>query len=71
MQVSRQITSKVRSWGKKSWCHPGPLGMRRVFVGSRALGLGPGCELFEVSLRDCIWLMIMVGIPGQGPGFQV
>lgn len=40
MQVSRQMTSKVRSWGKKSWWHTGLWACSMVFVGSLALGIG-------------------------------
>lgn len=40
MQANRQIRSKVRSWGKRSWWHTGLWACSMVFVDSLALGIG-------------------------------
>lgn len=46
------------------------LGMQHGVCGQPSFGdWGLVCGKF--SLRDWIWLMMMVGIPGQGLGFQV
>lgn len=40
MQANRQIRSKARFWGKRSWWHPGLWACNMVFVGILALGIG-------------------------------